>query len=169
LIYLWFAAQDVVGKHFNLLLRSVFGVVGTCLSWAAWRFYDARAAKALKSGEHIVVQACPYLRLEASVSTKSWTCRYRSLADAKAQTCEVRPLAHHASRTGCFRMASCILLRSPRCLSYERRQAGRPRSAPRNRISGLHTGTSWRRRCREGLVDGRLLAKSVKTGLAAVW
>lgn len=50
----------------------------------------------------------------------------------------------------------------------QRTQAGRPRSAPHNRISGLHTGTSWRRRCREGLVDGRLLAKSVKTGLAAV-
>ncbi|WP_207442624.1 Arm DNA-binding domain-containing protein [Delftia acidovorans] len=45
-------------------------------------FFDARSAKTLKQGEHIVVQGCPALRLEATASTKSWTYRYRSLADS---------------------------------------------------------------------------------------
>lgn len=45
-------------------------------------FFDARAAKALKQGEHIVVQGRPGLRLEATAGTKSWTYRYRSLADS---------------------------------------------------------------------------------------
>src|SRR5260370_8929802 len=38
--------------------------------------------RSLKQGEHIVVQGCPGLRLEATASTKSWTYRYRSLADS---------------------------------------------------------------------------------------
>jgi integrase len=40
--------------------------------------FDARAAKQLLPGSHIVVHGCPGLRLEASTAGKSWTYRYKS-------------------------------------------------------------------------------------------
>jgi integrase len=39
--------------------------------------FDARAAKQLLPGSHIVVHGCPGLRLEASTAGKSWTYRYK--------------------------------------------------------------------------------------------
>lgn len=44
-------------------------------------FFDARAAKLMQAGSHIVVQGCPGLRLIASQTKKSWVYRYRSPAD----------------------------------------------------------------------------------------
>lgn len=41
--------------------------------------FDARAAKQLKPGEHIVVDGCPGLRLVASVSRKTWIYRYKAV------------------------------------------------------------------------------------------
>ncbi len=43
--------------------------------------FDARAAKILPPGKHIVVDGCNGLRLEASASSKSWTYRFRSPVD----------------------------------------------------------------------------------------
>lgn len=40
--------------------------------------FDARKAKLLKPGEHLLVSGCPGLRLEVSVSRKTWTYRYKS-------------------------------------------------------------------------------------------
>ncbi|SIQ00472.1 integrase family protein [Pseudacidovorax sp. RU35E] len=45
-------------------------------------FYDARAAKLLQPGQHIVVQDCPGLRLVAGKTSKTWVYRYRSPTDA---------------------------------------------------------------------------------------
>lgn len=45
--------------------------------------FDARAAKALKPGEHIIVDGCPGLRLEASQTRRTWIYRYKSPVDAK--------------------------------------------------------------------------------------
>lgn len=44
-------------------------------------FFDARAAKALEPGGHIVVQGCPGLRLVATETKKTWLYRYRSPVD----------------------------------------------------------------------------------------
>lgn len=41
-------------------------------------YFDARAAKLLKSGAHIVVDGCPGLRLMATDTRKTWTYRYKS-------------------------------------------------------------------------------------------
>ena len=41
--------------------------------------FDARAAKLLRPGEHLLVSRCPGLRLEVSVSRKTWTYRYKSV------------------------------------------------------------------------------------------
>src|SRR5665647_940048 len=41
--------------------------------------FDARAAKLLNPGEHLLVSGCPGLRLEVSVSRKTWTYRYKSV------------------------------------------------------------------------------------------
>lgn len=40
-------------------------------------FFDARAAKALQPGQHLVVTGCPGLRLVASGPFKTWTYRYK--------------------------------------------------------------------------------------------
>jgi integrase len=45
--------------------------------------FDARAARALQAGQHIVIDGAPGLRLEASASTRSWTFRYRSPVDGR--------------------------------------------------------------------------------------
>lgn len=41
-------------------------------------FFDARAAKLLQPGAHLVVDGCPGLRLEASASRRTWTYRYKA-------------------------------------------------------------------------------------------
>jgi integrase len=47
-------------------------------------YFDARAAKALKPGEHLLVSDCPGLWLKAYKTTKAWSYHYRSPVD-KAQ------------------------------------------------------------------------------------
>jgi hypothetical protein len=43
-------------------------------------FFDARAAKLLKPGEHLNVMGCPGLRLMATKTTRTWTYRYKDPA-----------------------------------------------------------------------------------------
>jgi hypothetical protein len=45
--------------------------------------FDARAAKLLRAGQHLVVGGCPGLRLEVTPSTKTWTYRYKSPLDGR--------------------------------------------------------------------------------------
>jgi hypothetical protein len=40
--------------------------------------FDARTAKQLQAGDHILLDHFPGLRLQATASRKSWTCRYKS-------------------------------------------------------------------------------------------
>lgn len=42
--------------------------------------FDARAAKQLKAGEHIVVDGCPGLRLVATTTRRTWAYRYKDPA-----------------------------------------------------------------------------------------
>lgn len=45
--------------------------------------FDARAAKLLQAGQHIMVDGCPGLRLEATETTRTWTYRFKSPVDGK--------------------------------------------------------------------------------------
>ena len=45
--------------------------------------FDARAAKALKAGDHITVDAAPGLRLVATETKRTWTYRYKSPVDGR--------------------------------------------------------------------------------------
>lgn len=45
--------------------------------------FDARRAKALAAGEHIIVDEAPGLRLVATRSTKTWTYRFKSPVDGR--------------------------------------------------------------------------------------
>lgn len=45
--------------------------------------FDARAAKLLQPGEHIIVDGCQGLRLTATASTRTWTYRFRSPVDGQ--------------------------------------------------------------------------------------
>lgn len=45
--------------------------------------FDARAAKALQPGQHMIVEGCPGLRLVATDSKRTWTYRYKSPVDGR--------------------------------------------------------------------------------------
>lgn len=45
--------------------------------------FDARAAKQLQPDQHIMVDGCPGLRLEATATTRTWTYRYKSPVDGR--------------------------------------------------------------------------------------
>lgn len=45
--------------------------------------FDARAARLLEPGQHIIVEGCPGLRLVATASGRTWTYRYKSPADGR--------------------------------------------------------------------------------------
>ncbi|KQM68802.1 integrase family protein [Xylophilus sp. Leaf220] len=45
--------------------------------------FDARAAKLLKPGEHIMVEGSPGLRLKATATRRTWTYRYKSPVDGR--------------------------------------------------------------------------------------
>jgi len=52
-------------------------------------YFDARAAKLLQAGEHIVVDGCPGLRLEASGAGRAWTYRYKSPIDGRMRQIKI--------------------------------------------------------------------------------
>ncbi|MBT2299201.1 integrase family protein [Variovorax paradoxus] len=45
--------------------------------------FDARAAKQLQPDQHIMVDGCPGLRLEATATTRTWTYRFKSPVDGR--------------------------------------------------------------------------------------
>src|SRR5678815_75086 len=45
--------------------------------------FDARAAKLLAPGEHLRIDGCPGLRLQATATRRTWTYRYRSPQDGR--------------------------------------------------------------------------------------
>lgn len=51
--------------------------------------FDARAAKLLKPGEHIIVDASPGLRLVATATRRTWTYRYKSPVDGKMRQAKI--------------------------------------------------------------------------------
>jgi len=52
-------------------------------------YFDARAAKLLAPGGHIVVDGCPGLRLEASTAGRAWTYRYKSPVDGRMRQVKI--------------------------------------------------------------------------------
>lgn len=46
-------------------------------------YFDVRAAKLLAAGQHLVIVGCPGLRLVATASRKTWTYRYKAVADGR--------------------------------------------------------------------------------------
>lgn len=46
-------------------------------------YFDARAAKLLPAGEHMVIEGCPGMRLVATSARKTWIYRYKSPADGR--------------------------------------------------------------------------------------
>lgn len=52
-------------------------------------FFDARAAKLLQPGGHIVVDGCPGLRLECSTAGRAWIYRYKSPIDGRMRQIKI--------------------------------------------------------------------------------
>lgn len=63
--------------------------------------FDARAAKLLKPGQHIILDESPGLRLEASATCRTWTYRYKSPLDARMRQASIGhwPAVSHAGAT----------------------------------------------------------------------
>lgn len=51
--------------------------------------FDARAAKALQPGSHIIVEGCPGLRLSATETKRTWCYRYRSPDDGRMRQIKI--------------------------------------------------------------------------------
>jgi len=51
--------------------------------------FDARAAKLLQPGQHIMVEGCPGLRLEATATPRSWTYRFKSPVDGRMRQMKI--------------------------------------------------------------------------------
>lgn len=51
--------------------------------------FDARTAKALSPGEHIIVDGCPGLRLVATETKRTWVYRYKSPTDGKMRQIKI--------------------------------------------------------------------------------
>lgn len=54
-------------------------------------YFDARAAKLLKPGEHLVVDGCPGLRLSASATRRTWAYRYKDQASGLMKQVKIGP------------------------------------------------------------------------------
>jgi integrase len=54
-------------------------------------YFDARAAKLLKPGEHIVVDGCPGLRLIATATRRTWAYRYKHPASGLMKQIKIGP------------------------------------------------------------------------------
>ena len=52
-------------------------------------YFDARAAKLLQPGSHIVVDGCLGLRLVATATSRSWVYRYQSLVDGRMRQIKI--------------------------------------------------------------------------------
>jgi integrase len=51
--------------------------------------FDAREAKLLAPGQHFTISECPGLRLEATVSLRSWTYRFKSPVDQRMRQVKI--------------------------------------------------------------------------------
>jgi integrase len=51
--------------------------------------FDARAAKQLKAGGHILIEDCPGLRLERTMTRHTWIYRYKSLLDKRTRQIKI--------------------------------------------------------------------------------
>ena len=54
-------------------------------------YFDARAAKLLQPGQHIVVDGCPGLRLIASATRRTWAYRYKDPATGLMKQIKIGP------------------------------------------------------------------------------
>jgi integrase len=174
-------------------------------------FFDARAAKGLSPGNHIVVHGCPGLRLVAKETRKTWIYRFRSPVDKALRQIKIggwpaMPPAEAVARWNELREKRDAGLDPVREKERERAQAVAPVAAGytlghlaedyitgylysnrqergaravgqrlRNAIAPhaamLATDTSRRLvfSLIESLLDRPILAKSVKTEMAAAW
>ncbi len=51
--------------------------------------FDARAAKLLQPGEHLSIDGCPGLRIEATATRRAWTYRFRSPTDGRMRQTQI--------------------------------------------------------------------------------
>ena len=47
------------------------------------RHFDARVAKSLQPGQHLIISEYPGLRLTATIKTRTWVYRYKSPIDGR--------------------------------------------------------------------------------------
>lgn len=126
-------------------------------------FFDARAAKLLQPGQHLVVPDCPGLRLVATASFKTWTYRYKAPGTERMKQVSIgRWPAMPAHEAG----TAWQLLRDQRGAGVDPGQAKRARRAE---ISGKATRPDAYTVSQvvQDLIDGPLAQRKVAGALAA--
>lgn len=126
-------------------------------------FFDARAAKVLQPGEHLVVDGCPGLRLVAANSRKTWTYRYRELASGRMKQVAI---GHWPAMPVQAAAAAWQALREQRGAGIDPVQAKRARRAE---ISGTaaRADAYTVRQVVQDLIDGPLQERKAAGALAA--
>ncbi len=115
-------------------------------------FFDARAAKLLKPGEHLVVQGCLGLRLAATKTRRTWTYRYKSLASGRMKQVSI---GHWPAMSAPAAIARWDELREQKALGKDPGQAKRARRAELTGATG-RADTYAVRQVVQDLIDGPL-------------
>lgn len=125
-------------------------------------FFDARAAKQLQAGQHLVVDGCPGLRLVATESLKTWTYRYKESATGRMK--QVR-IGHWPAITVQAAAAAWQGLRDQRSAGID---PGRARRDERARIQAAAqpSGVCTVRRVVEAYIAGPLQGRKAAGALA---
>lgn len=121
-------------------------------------FFDARKAKLLKPGEHMLVDGCSGLRLVVSASRKSWTYRYKT-GDGKIKQVAIGQWPAMSVQSAAAAWQELRTLRDGGAdPAAQRREAKKPTPAPK---------TYTVRDLVQGYVDGHLMTSRKPEGAEA--
>lgn len=126
-------------------------------------YFDPRAAKLLKSGEHLLVDGCPGLRLVANNSQRTWTYRYKALVSGRMKQISI---GRWPAMTVQSAIARWDELREQKAAGQDPIQAKRAR---RDELTGATAlaGAYLVRQVVQDLIDGPLKQRKSAGQLAA--
>lgn len=126
-------------------------------------FFDARAAKLLQPGAHLVIDGCPGLRLVATSTRKTWTYRYKAAATDRMKQVAI---GHWPAMPVQAAAAAWQALRDQRAAGVDPGQARRDRRAEISGTVGRADAYTVRQVVQD-LIDGPLKQRKAAGAAAA--
>lgn len=124
-------------------------------------FFDARAAKLLQPGDHLVVDGCPGLRLVATATRRTWTYRYKAVATERMKQVSI---GHWPAMPVQAAAAAWQALRDQRAAGEDPGKAKRTRRAE---ATGTRADDYTVRQVAQDLIDGPLARRKSAGAIAA--